>query len=92
MADNAMLRACGEVLRVQNRSGKSDDGRAWESRTARLLLDDAEVLDVRIPREHDAPAVGTEVDWMVSVTVFESRRGPQLSVALARPVAAAAAA
>lgn len=88
MTDIAVLRAEGKVLRVQKRTGKFDDGRAWESRTARLLLDDSEVLDVRVPREFEAPQVGADVDWFVAVEARQSQKGPQLRISLQHDTAA----
>lgn len=66
MAD-AVLRASGEVLRFQVKTGELDNGKPWKVRTARLLLADAEILDVRVPDDVPAPEVGAEVDLWVSV-------------------------
>ncbi len=83
-----MLRATGEVVKVDVREGTSGaDNRAWRMAVVRIVVNRSEFVDVTIAEDSGRfvvtlPADGEKVDYAVEASVRPARGsyGPQLSL------------
>jgi hypothetical protein len=72
MADTATARVSGPVLKVDTRSGTSERGN-YVSTTARVLVEDLGIAEVRIPDTMRAPIKGEDVDLLVEFGTYNGR-------------------
>lgn len=70
MAD-ATVRVTGPILNIDRRSGVSGKtGEPYEINTARVLVAEAGVADVRLPRDLARLGRGEDVDLLCDVSVY----------------------
>lgn len=86
-----MLRCIGEVVRVEQKPWKMDDGRFGVTRKARVLIGRADLLDVDVPETLPFPYDGEKVDWDIDVSVSYGKLKATLRGSWAEDVPRAAA-
>jgi hypothetical protein len=70
---DATVRVSGPVLNLDVRSGTSREGNPYTISTARILVEEAGIADVRIPQGMAVPQRGEDVDLLCDASTYSGR-------------------